>query len=77
MPRSTPQFSLTEALSELEAIERYFSTSTVDIEEGIRKYQRATELSKEVLNYLSKAKTTIEQLEVPTLHLPLAATDEG
>ena len=61
-------FSLDKKIEELEAIETYFQSPDIDLEAAITKHKQAVEISKEILDYLDKAESTIEQLGLSDLN---------
>lgn len=59
------EFSLEKKIKELEAIEAYFQESNIDLEKAIGKHSEAIRISKEILEYLQKVETRIEEIELP------------
>ena len=60
-------FSLQKKIAELEALESYFRTPDIDLQEAISKHKQALALSKEVLAYLDTVESTFQTLELPTV----------
>ena len=64
---SEPSFSLHKKIAELEALEAYFRSPDIDLQEAIAKHKQALALSKEILAYLDSVEATFQTLELPTV----------
>ncbi len=49
-------------ITQLEALEHYFQNETIALDEGLKKYQEAQKLAKEIEKYLETAENTIEEI---------------
>ena len=52
-----------KAFAELEEITSWFESDDTDLEEGLKKYERAVELSKTIRERLEKAELEIKQIQ--------------
>lgn len=60
-------FSLQKKVAELESLEEYFRQPDMDLETAITKHTQALELAKEILDYLAKAESKLEQINIEEL----------
>ena len=60
-PETAP-FPLREKLTALEDFERYFTSDALELQEGMRRYQEAEKLAKEIVAYLETARTELHRL---------------
>ena len=60
----TKHFDLEEKIQKLEEIESYFQKPDMHLDEAIKKHQEALGLAKEILDYLKKAQTSIEKMDI-------------
>lgn len=61
MPTKKPTFA--EAFAELEAITEWFETQNVDLDEGVKKFERGLELAKMLKEKLSDVENTVVTLK--------------
>lgn len=59
-PKDKP--SLSEMMLELEAITDWFESGSVDLDEGIKKYEHGLELTKQIEEQLSKHENKIKTI---------------
>lgn len=59
-------FPLEEKVQQLEAIEQRFQHPDLPLEEAVAKHREALKLAKEVLEYLKKVESSIEELNLET-----------
>lgn len=52
-----------EAFSELEAITEWFETQDVDLDEGLKKFERGLELAKQLKQKLAEVENTVVTLK--------------
>ena len=57
------KFSLEEKMNQLEKIEEYFSRPDMDLEQSIKKHEEALVVAQDILAYLKKAESSLEQLD--------------
>ncbi len=69
-------FSLQEKMSQLEALEAYFQRPDMNLEEAIEKHKQALGLAKEILEYLEKAETTIQKIDMQSIITAVSTPDE-
>ena len=61
-PKSDFKFS--EALAELESITAYLESSSVDLDEAIKKFERGQWLTRQLEEHLKTAENTIKTIKV-------------
>ncbi len=61
MPPKKPTFG--EAFQELEAITEWFETQDVDLDEGVKKFERGLELAKMLKEKLAEVENTVVTLK--------------
>jgi exodeoxyribonuclease VII small subunit len=61
MPTKKPSFA--EAFTELEAITEWFETQNVDLDEGVKKFERGLELAKQLKEKLTEVENTVITLK--------------
>jgi len=64
-PKSS--FNYSEAITELEEITAYLESTEVDLDEAIKKFDRGSELAKEIEKYLKTAENKIISIKEKTL----------
>ena len=55
--------SFAEAFAELEAITEWFETQNVDLDEGVKKFERGLELAKQLKEKLAEVENTVVTLK--------------
>ena len=60
---STKKPTFAEAFTELEAITEWFETQNVDLDEGVKKFERGLELAKMLKEKLSDVENTVVTLK--------------
>lgn len=61
MTKKTPTFA--EAFKELEEITEWFETSEVDLDEGLKKFERGLELAGQLKKKLAEVENTVVTLK--------------
>lgn len=60
---ATKKLTFAEAFAELEAITEWFETQNVDLDEGVKKFERGLELAKMLKEKLSDVENTVITLK--------------
>ncbi len=60
---STKKTSFSSAFEELEAITEWFETQEIDLDEGIKKFERGLELAKQLKEKLADVENTVITLK--------------
>ena len=63
MKKETAQFNFAKAFEELEAIAKEFETESLDIDQGIKKFERGLELAKRLKAKLQEAENKISTIK--------------
>lgn len=63
MPSDKP-FNFAQALAELEAITAWFESDAADLDEGLKKFERGTELGAELKQYLKQVENRVEKIKL-------------
>lgn len=59
---TTKTFEFEKALKELEDITNWFESSSVDLDEGITKFERGMELAEELKQHLASVENRVEKI---------------
>jgi len=62
MTKPDSPFNFSKSMSELEEITRYLEGEAVDLDEAIKRFERGSEIAKELKTYLQSAENKIETL---------------
>jgi len=62
MPKST-KFDVSKAFKELETITEWFEGENADLDEGLKKYERAMELAENLRKQLETAENKITEIQ--------------
>ncbi|MBD3281652.1 exodeoxyribonuclease VII small subunit [Candidatus Uhrbacteria bacterium] len=62
MPKTT-KFDVAKAFKELEAITEWFEGENADLDEGLKKYERAMELAENLRKQLETAENKITEIQ--------------
>lgn len=60
---ATKKITFAEAFAELEAITEWFETQNVDLDEGVKKFERGLELAKMLKDKLADVENTVVTLK--------------
>jgi exodeoxyribonuclease VII small subunit len=71
----TKKTTFAEAFAELEAITEWFETQNVDLDEGVKKFERGLELAKMLKGKLAEVENTVVTLKKKFSGLESAGTD--
>jgi len=62
-PKKTKQFNFTKSFKELEEITEWFEQDDVDLDEGLKKFERGLELAKACKDKLSEVENKVEEIK--------------
>lgn len=62
MPQTKP-LNFEEAMAELEAISKWFESSDVDLDEGVKKFERGMELAAQLKDHLAEIENKVEKVK--------------
>lgn len=63
MKKETSQFNFAKAFEELERIAKEFETASLDIDQGIKKFERGLEIAKQLKTRLQDAENRISTIK--------------
>ncbi len=64
MATNQDQFDFTKALAELEAITAWFESDSVNLDEGLKKFERGMALGLELKAYLAQVENRVEKIKL-------------
>ncbi|MBU2566744.1 exodeoxyribonuclease VII small subunit [Patescibacteria group bacterium] len=59
----TTKFDVNKSFTELESITEWFESGNMDLDEGLKKYERAMELSEKLRERLEQAENKITEIQ--------------
>lgn len=63
MDKQKSNFKYSEAIAELEEITNYLESSDVDLDEAIRKFDRGSDLAKQIEDHLASAENKLKSIK--------------
>jgi exodeoxyribonuclease VII small subunit len=75
--KKTEQFNFAEAFKELEGLVEWFETQEVDLEEGLKKFERGLDLAQRCRARLKEVENKVTQIKAKFADLPAAESDDS
>ena len=74
--KKTEQFSFADAFKELEGIVEWFETQEVDLEEGLKKFERGLDLARRCRTRLKEVENKVTQIKAKFAEVPAVEHEE-
>ena len=74
--KKTEQFNFADAFKELEGLVEWFETQEVDLEEGLKKFERGLDLAQRCRARLKEVENKVTQIKAKFADLPETESDD-